>query len=177
MTIKRRTMLGLTVGSAVAAATRASAQAAVQTAGVAPPDPAETIRLWPNGAPGGEGVTVTPIVPERSTDPAFHDRYAQYTTDPIMTVFRPERPNGSAMLLTPGGGYRWVVVDKEGYDVARAVHARFRYGDVVEHQGDVRRMESALPARCQGSGIVELVNPGGRAGLGPLLRLDDGGAP
>lgn len=123
MTIKRRTMLGLTVGSAVSAATRTSAQATVQTAGVAPPDPTETIRLWPNGAPGGEGVTVTPIVPERSTDPAFHDRYAQYTTDPIMTVFRPERPNGSAMLLTPGGGYRWVVVDKEGYDVARVFAA------------------------------------------------------
>ena len=116
-------MLGLTVGSAVAAATRASAQAAAQMAGVAPPDPTETIRLWPKGAPGGEGVTVTPIVPERSTDPAFHDRYAQYTTDPIMTVFRPERPNGSAMLLTPGGGYRWVVVDKEGYDVARVFAA------------------------------------------------------
>lgn len=123
MTIERRTMLGLTVGSAVVAASRGSAQAAVQTTAVAPPDPAETIRLWPNGAPGGEGVTVTPIVPERSTDPAFHDRYAQYTTDPIMTVFRPERPNGSAMLLTPGGGYRWVVVDKEGYDVARVFAA------------------------------------------------------
>lgn len=116
-------MLGLTVGSAVAAASRVSAQAPTQAAGVAPPDPTETIRLWPNGAPGGEGVTVTPIVPERSTDPAFHDRYAQYTTDPIMTVFRPERPNGSAMLLTPGGGYRWVVVDKEGYDVARVFAA------------------------------------------------------
>src|SRR5690606_24428890 len=34
-------------------------------------------------------------------------------------VFRPERPNGSAMLLIPGGGYRWAVLDKEGYDVAR----------------------------------------------------------
>jgi acetyl esterase/lipase len=93
------------------------------TSAVAPPDPEETIRLWPNGAPGGEGVSVTPVVPERSTDPAFHDRYAQYTTDPIMTVFRPEQPNGSAMLLTPGGGYRWVVVDKEGFDVARVFAA------------------------------------------------------
>ncbi|WP_426017388.1 alpha/beta hydrolase [Brevundimonas sp. DWR2-3-1b1] len=88
-----------------------------------PADPTEIIRLWPDGAPGGEGVTVTPIVPERSTDPAFHDRYAQYTTDPILTVFRPERPNGSAMLLIPGGGYRWAVLDKEGYDVARVFAA------------------------------------------------------
>jgi acetyl esterase/lipase len=90
---------------------------------LAPSDPTEVIRLWPQGAPGGEGVMVTPIVPERSTDPAYRDRYAQYTTDPIMTVMRPERPNGSSMLLIPGGGYRWAVLDKEGFDVARVFAA------------------------------------------------------
>jgi acetyl esterase/lipase len=36
-----------------------------------------------------------------------------------MAVFRPARPNGAAVLVTPGGGYSWVVVDKEGYEVAR----------------------------------------------------------
>lgn len=122
MQIERRTLLGLAGGAAVAGVTTAP-RAKGRTPAVAPPDPTETVRLWPNGAPGGEGVTVTPIVPERSTDPAYHDRYAQYTIDPILTVFRPDRPNGSAMLLTPGGGYRWVVVDKEGFDVARVFAA------------------------------------------------------
>ncbi len=113
----RRTLLG---AAAVTAASAGVASAAPQTA---PPDPTETIRLWPDGAPGGESVTVTAIVPERSTDPAFHDRYAQYTTDPILTVVRPERPNGAALLLIPGGGYRWAVVDKEGLDGARVFAA------------------------------------------------------
>jgi acetyl esterase/lipase len=36
-----------------------------------------------------------------------------------MAVFRPQRPNGSAVLITPGGGYNWVVIDKEGYEMAR----------------------------------------------------------
>jgi acetyl esterase/lipase len=90
---------------------------------VAPPDPIETIRLWPGAAPGGEGVTVTPTVVERSTDPAFHDRYAQYTTDPILTVVRPQQPNGASLLLIPGGGYKWAVVDKEGLDCARVFAA------------------------------------------------------
>jgi acetyl esterase/lipase len=103
--------------AAPALATALPASAGMQT--VAPPDPTEVVRLWPNGAPGGEGVTVVPVVPERSTDPAYRDRYAQYTTDPIMTVMRPDKPNGSAMLLIPGGGYRWSVLDKEGFDVAR----------------------------------------------------------
>lgn len=120
MTIERRTLLGLAAASAAGPALGGPRQA---SPAVAPSDPAETIRLWPASAPGGEEVRMTPIVPERSTDPGYHDRYAQYTTDPILTVFRPERPNGSAMLLIPGGGYRWAVVDKEGYDVARVYAA------------------------------------------------------
>lgn len=120
MDMERRTLLGLAAGAGMALSIKgARAQTIADGGRAGPADPTEIIRLWPDGAPGGEGVTVTPIVPERSTDPAFHDRYAQYTTDPILTVFRPERPNGSAMLLIPGGGYRWAVLDKEGYDVAR----------------------------------------------------------
>lgn len=114
---------GLLIMGAAAPALAAALPASARTQTVAPPDPTEVVRLWPNGAPGGEGVTVVPVVPERSTDPAYRDRYAQYTTDPIMTVMRPERPNGSAMLLIPGGGYRWSVLDKEGFDVARVFAA------------------------------------------------------
>ena len=80
--------------------------------------PVEALRLWPDAAPGGEAVTVTPEVVERSTDPAFHDRIAKHTRDPLLTVVRPARSNGVSMLLIPGGGYRWAVVDKEGMDCA-----------------------------------------------------------
>ena len=114
--LSRRSLLG-------AAAVTAAAAGAVNAQTIAPADPTEVVHLWPNGAPGGETVTVTPIVPERSTDPSFHDRYAQYTTDPIITVMRPERPNGAALLLIPGGGYRWAVLDKEGFDCARVFAA------------------------------------------------------
>lgn len=107
----------------MAAGAGLAATPAVARQTVAPPDPTETIRLWPGPAPGHEGVTVTPQVVERSTDPAFHDRYARYTVDPLMQVVRPERPNGAGLLLIPGGGYRWAVVDKEGLDVARVFSA------------------------------------------------------
>jgi len=120
MKMDRRRLLALGAAAPVFAA---GASEAIGQSSIAPPDPVETIRLWPDGAPGGEGVSITPVVPERSTDPAYHDRYAQYTTDPILTVFRPARPNGSALLLVPGGGYRWVVVDKEGFDIARVFAA------------------------------------------------------
>ncbi|MDZ4365360.1 alpha/beta hydrolase [Brevundimonas sp.] len=112
MTMNRRDALGL----AALAVTPVSLQ-------VAPADPLETLRLWPGEAPGGVRVTAVPVVVERSTDPAFHDRYAQYTRDPILSVVRPTRPNGASMLLIPGGGYRWAVVDKEGLDCARVFAA------------------------------------------------------
>lgn len=119
MTPSRRDALGLAALAATPLSAQAMTPVATPTQALAPPDPTEVIHLWPNGAPGGEGVTVTPRVTERSRDPGFHDRFAQYTTDPILTVLRPERPNGASVLLIPGGGYRWAVVDKEGLDVAR----------------------------------------------------------
>ena len=119
MILNRRGALGL----AALAATPAPARALTPVSQAAPPDPTETIRLWPDGAPGRERVTVEARVVERSTDPAFHDRYAQYTTDPLLSVVRPERPNGASLLLIPGGGYRWAVVDKEGLDCARVFAA------------------------------------------------------
>lgn len=128
MDLNRRSLLVMGAAApALIAASPAGAtvqvQAQTQALTLAPADPTEVVRLWPSGAPGGEGVTVVPIIPERSTDPAYRDRYAQHTIDPIMTVMRPERPNGSAMLLIPGGGYRWSVLDKEGFDVARVFAA------------------------------------------------------
>lgn len=115
MTLNRRAALGL----AALATTARPALAMMPVSQAAPADPVEIIRLWPGAAPGGERVTVTPQVTERSTDPAFHDRFARYTTDPILTVLRPARPNGASLLLIPGGGYKWAVVDKEGLDCAR----------------------------------------------------------
>lgn len=112
---------GLLLGTAgLAAASAAGAQPAI-----APEDPQEIIRLWPDGPPGANAVTraLVPEVTERSTDPGYRDRFARYTTEPLMQVVRPEQPTGAAMLLIPGGGYRWAVVDKEGMDCARVFAA------------------------------------------------------
>ena len=71
MMLNRRGALGLAALAATPAPARALTPVSQQ---LAPPDPTETIRLWPGAAPGGENVTVTPAVVERSTDPTFHDR-------------------------------------------------------------------------------------------------------
>lgn len=83
------------------------------------PQPTETIDLWPKGAPGMPATPLVETVNERSTDSLVTDRAVFSISKPRMAVFRPDRPNGAAVLITPGGGYKWVVVDKEGYEMAR----------------------------------------------------------
>ncbi|MCI3131850.1 alpha/beta hydrolase [Phenylobacterium aquaticum] len=77
------------------------------------------IAIWPGPAPGGAHATAQEAVVERAKDPAaLRDRYVRGVTRPTLTVFRPAHPNGAALLMAPGGGYAWVVMDKEGYEAA-----------------------------------------------------------
>lgn len=81
------------------------------------------IDLWPEGAltiPDGLTETVT----QRSDDPLASDRVLEHTTRPRLAAFLPEKPNGAAVIIAPGGGYRYSVIDKEGYEIARLLTAR-----------------------------------------------------
>jgi acetyl esterase/lipase len=117
MNIDRRTAMLGTFALGLAAQTRPPATS--ESKHMTVPDPTETIDLWPNGTPGGPAKPLVETVRERSKDPTFNDRYVFGISRPRMAVFRPARPNGSAVLITPGGGYNWVVIDKEGYEMAR----------------------------------------------------------
>jgi acetyl esterase/lipase len=126
MIVSRRTALigSLAAGLAGRAGGQTRAPWTADTHHLAAPDPTETIDLWPGGAPGAPAVAPVEAVRERSVDPAYNDRIVLGVVRPRMAVFRPRRPNGAAMLIAPGGGYNWVVVDKEGYEMARWLAAR-----------------------------------------------------
>ncbi len=75
----------------------------------------ERIALWPVGkVPGERGQALAPRVIERSDDPALPDRYIDGVSAPYLVAYRPAKPNGSALLVIPGGGYQRIVLDKEG---------------------------------------------------------------
>jgi len=122
--IDRRTVLIAPLALGLAA--RAAGQAPV-TAPHRPlvhPDPVEVIDLWPDGPPGAPMPPPAEEVRERSADPAFNDRVIVHVARPRLALFRPERPNGASVLIMPGGGYSWVVIDKEGFEMARWLAAR-----------------------------------------------------
>jgi acetyl esterase/lipase len=113
----RRTLLGgAMLASAVAGL---STSAAAQTT-AAPSADMEVIPLWPKGPPGGEAVTVAERISDRApAGAAVHDRAIEHTRNPTLTVVRPAKPNGGAIVIFPGGAYVRATLDKEGYDVAR----------------------------------------------------------
>lgn len=126
MKTNRRTVLLGALAAGVSAA--ASAQTPPpSTAGPQPPglpEPSATIDLWPDGAPGMPSSPPVETVVSRSNDAQLSDRAVHGITVPRMSVFRPSIPNGAAVMITPGGAYRRIVVDREGYEVARWLAAR-----------------------------------------------------
>ena len=107
MQIDRRSLISL---ASAAAATPALAQS---------PDPAEIVKLWPGPPPGALAALPVTKITDRIAATGWQDRYATDIGEPLMTVFRPASPNGAAALIAPGGGYIRVVIDKEGFEVAR----------------------------------------------------------
>ncbi|WP_269715841.1 alpha/beta hydrolase [Caulobacter sp. NIBR2454] len=79
----------------------------------------EKIALWPGSPPGSNGVVAKGRITERSENPVvIRDRFIDHVDRPDMIVFKPKTPNGTSLLMVPGGGYVRVVMDKEGYETA-----------------------------------------------------------
>lgn len=84
-----------------------------------------TFSVWPGGeAPGAKNSPASESLVERSKDPSLPDRAVTGIRAPQITVYTPEKPNGIALLVTPGGSYQRVVLDKEGSDLAPVFNAQ-----------------------------------------------------
>lgn len=69
-----------------------------------------TVPLWENGAPGFE---------DRKDEPErAQDWWVKNIHNPSITIFQPENPNGSFVLICPGGGHRALVYNSEGLRAA-----------------------------------------------------------
>ena len=74
----------------------------------------EIIPLWPSAPPGEENRNFAIQTVERSTVPDSHDRLISSIAHPTLTVYRPAAPDGSALLIIPGGAYTFEAFDIEG---------------------------------------------------------------
>jgi acetyl esterase/lipase len=74
------------------------------------------VKLWPGGAPEKSGVKIEAEkeMPKKSADDVMR---LTNVTEPMITVFKPEKPNGTAVLVCPGGGYGILAYEHEGSQV------------------------------------------------------------
>ena len=74
----------------------------------------ERLLLWPNGAPDGGG--------------------GYESSDASITVHHPRNPNGTAIVICPGGGYEMLCMEAEGHGIARWLNEHGIAGIVLEYR-------------------------------------------
>jgi acetyl esterase/lipase len=74
------------------------------------------VKLWPKGAPEPAGFTSEPekVIPPKDEKDV---KRVTNVTDPTITVFKAEKPNGTAVIVCPGGGYHILAIEHEGTQV------------------------------------------------------------
>ncbi len=96
-----------------------------------PPGPAPEL-LWPNGAPGALGT-------------ADEDK-------PSITPYLAKSPNGSAVIVCPGGGYQHLAMDHEGVQIAKWLNSlgisafvlQYRLGPKYHHPAMIHDAQRAI---------------------------------
>ena len=68
------------------------------------------IELWPDGAPNDNGLPVTAE--------AEANAFVTGVSKAVLYVFPAENPNGTAVVMLPGGAYLGVAIEHEGLDMA-----------------------------------------------------------
>jgi acetyl esterase/lipase len=68
------------------------------------------ILLWPNGAPGSEA--------RKSEVETAKDWWVKNIHNPSINIYKPVQPNGTAVVIFPGGGFRELVYNPEGKEPA-----------------------------------------------------------
>jgi len=118
MVLSRRALVQSPLALAGVAAIGVAGTAAAQTA----TSPRETIALWPKPPAGQLHPDMKEVVEQTSSDPAYSSRRMKGISKPHMVVFPAANPNGSAMLVIPGGGFAWNYFEHEGYYLAEALN-------------------------------------------------------
>ena len=121
MDVGRRTFLGSGVALLAASAARGQSEPTPYAGDPFFP-PKERFPLWPGKPPGAPA---KPIVPKwtMNNPPPNRELWIRGVPFPEVHVYRPARPDGSSLLVLPGGGYEFLSIQNEGLDPAERFNA------------------------------------------------------
>lgn len=109
----------------------------------------KTELLWPQGAPGAKGNDAK--------------------DKPTITIYLPakEKSVGSGVVIFPGGGYRHVVIDHEGHQIARWLNELGIAGFVVDYRHGGRGYSHPAPIQDAQRAIRTVRNRSAEFGIEP----------
>lgn len=104
-------------------------------AGLQAADPLE-LKLWPDGAPGA-------MLPHSKATADFIRTKAGKSTitdihEPTITIYRPEKPNGTSVIVAPGGGYVFLSAIHEGTQVCEWLNTLGVTGILLKYRTPTR---------------------------------------
>lgn len=94
------------------------------------------LKLWPDGAPGQ-------MLPHSKATEDFIRTKAGKSTitdihDPTITVYRPEKPNGTSVIVAPGGGFVFLSAVHEGSQVCEWLNSIGVTGILLKYRTPTR---------------------------------------
>lgn len=95
-----------------------------------------TLKLWPDGAPGK-------MAPHSAATDAFLKKHSSKNTvtdiaEPEIVVYRPEKPNGTSVIVAPGGGYTFLSAVHEGTQVCEWLNSLGVTGVLLKYRTPTR---------------------------------------
>lgn len=94
----------------------------------------DEIFLYPDIAPGSEGVKLEEKIIEEDWKNGLKKRTISGVTKPSLIPFIPEKPNGAAVIIIPGGGYKKQVLTHEGEQIANWLNSLGITAFILKHR-------------------------------------------
>ena len=120
----------------------------------------QTIALRPDLPAGEEWYTPPDDNPPRKT---ATEKWVRKVKSPVMEVYPAAKPNGTAVVIAPGGGFTILAIEHEGRDVAKWMNDRGVTAFVLRYRVGLDSRETSMKAAIE-DGLLALKTVRQRAG-------------
>ncbi len=96
-----------------------------------------TLKLWPKGAqePAGFKIEAEKEIPKKT---AADVKRVTNVSEPTITIYKADKPNGTAVIVAPGGGYGILAIEHEGTQVCEYLNTLGVTGVLLKYRVPAR---------------------------------------
>lgn len=108
-----------------------------------------TLKLWPDGVPSAMAPKSAETIKAIQSHGGVNASRVSDVSDPTITIYRPEHPNGASVIVAPGGGYMFLSWAHEGTQVCEWLNSLGVTGVLLKYRTPTRdeKDPSILPVQ------------------------------